>query len=84
MSMPADWWPDRIIVRGEVARDDAMLDLCFVVNQPDILHPVVWQEHLRVLREAMWDALHGEEELAAMKAGIARDRAMISAANRSA
>ncbi len=83
MGMPKDWWPDEIIVRGRVERGGKTLELAFLVSGDECsgAHVSVVQENINSLREALWEGLHGEEELAAMKRGIERDRAMIRAAN---
>jgi len=79
MTMPSDWWPDLIIIRGEVEHEGKLLNLSFAINDVDAAHGAM-ETKLRDLREAMWDAMHGEKEYAEMKRAIERDRAIIRAA----
>lgn len=55
--MPKDWWPDMVIVRGTVDRDEKRLELCFAMMAPDLDQPELMQMKLEGLRLALWQEL---------------------------
>lgn len=60
--MPADWWPDRITVRGTVMNDerDKWLELSFMMHREDAEVPACWSVRLEALRMGLWNAMHAE------------------------
>jgi len=58
--MPKDWWPDRVIVRGEHHKGERRLVFQFMIPPADANVPAAWEVKLEELRFAMWLELHKE------------------------
>jgi hypothetical protein len=61
-AMPDDWWPDIVVIRGEMFTGDRHLTVSFAIDGEAARHRQILDESLKETRVALWQELHGVME----------------------